>query len=97
MSDCYDDPICKECGTDTAAVEQMLREAQERCERLEKVGRLLQEWVDGIVADFDGVTDDANDPYRLHTWDDLERCERPVPDFHADLSEPDEMMQEGKL
>ncbi len=62
--------------TDT---ERQLREAQERCERLENVGRLLQEWVDGIVADFDGVTDDANDPQRLHTWDDLERCERRLP------------------
>lgn len=40
-------------------------------------------WYEGLLTDFDGVTDNANDPSRLHCWDWLEE-NRPTPESEAD-------------
>jgi hypothetical protein len=47
------------------------------CEYLESVIAAAVQDLHGLQADFLGVTDNAEDPDRLHTWDFLEeQCER---------------------
>lgn len=40
---------------------------------------LWMDWFRGLQADFLGVTDDAHDPERLHSWDFLETVDRGAP------------------
>jgi hypothetical protein len=47
-----------------------------------KVGE-WETWYENLLKDFDGVTDNAKDPSRLHCWDWLEG-NRPTPESEAD-------------
>lgn len=52
---------------------EALPAALDRIEELEAALREAKALVAGLQADFDGVTDNPDDPSRMHTWSDLDR------------------------